>query len=161
MAVRRLRTTRSASKGTGVDIQLPSLKRVVKRTFTLVTAGDTDQDLASVDTPAQKYVNLDQGDSGSVTKALITAVHIYAKTAAGTLIAAVVGLSTATLGTGTVVVTPAAITGLTAAGTIKAMTVIANIVVTTGKLYVYETTDSGNAGTIEVVVEYIDLSDLA
>lgn len=160
MANRRFVSSTIPKKSRSAELQLPMIKRVVKRVFTLVTTGDTDQDLASVDTPAQKYVSLDLGQVGSVTRAKVTHVDIRAKTADGTLAAAVVGLSTGPLGTGTVLVTPAALTGLTAVDTIKAMTVIANVLITTGKLYVYETTDSGSAGTIEVIVEYADLTDL-
>lgn len=160
MANRRLRTSRSATKAKGSDLQLPQLKRVERRTFTLVTTGDTDQDLVATDA-AVGYIDLNQGDSGSVTKALVTAIYIRVRSAAGTVAAAVIGVSTATLGGGTVIVTPAALTGMTAAGLLKGTTLATSVaVVTTGKLYVYQTTDSANAGTIDVIVEYIDLSDL-
>lgn len=156
---RRLRTTRTVSKGRSADVQLPQFKRVAKRTFTVRATGSLSTDLVATDA-AVGYIDLNQGDAGSVGKALITAVHIRARAINGTIVAAVIGASTDTAGTGTVVVTPAAVTGLTANGLIKAMTVIANTVVTTGKLYIYQTTDSANAGTIDVIVEYADLTDL-
>jgi hypothetical protein len=157
---RRLRTSRSVSKSRSADIQLPQLKRVQKRTFTLVAAGDTDQDLVATDA-AVGYIDLNQGDPGSVGKALVTAIYIRANTVVGTVAASVIGVSTATLGGGTVIVTPAALTGLTANGILKGTTLATAVaVVTTGKLYVYQTTDSANAGTIDVIVEYVDLSDL-
>lgn len=160
MAGRRIPTTRKVLTGKGAQFQVQQLKRIARRTFTLVTTGDTDQDLASTDNTSQKYVDLNMGGPAEITKAKITNIDIYVKTAAGTVAAAVIGISTATLGTGTVVVTPAALTGMTAADLILARTVIANIVVTTGKLYVYQTTDSANAGTIEVIVEFVDLTNL-
>ena len=160
MAGLRFPTTRKVLVAKGAQFQVQQLKRIARRTFTLLSSGDVDTNLVATDA-AVGYVDLNMGRPAEITKAKITNIDIYIKTATGTVAASVVGVSTATLGGGTVVVTPAALTGMTAADKMIAMTVIANIVVTTGKLYVYQTTDSANAGTIEVIVEFVDLTNLA
>ena len=57
-------------------------------------------------------------------------------------------------------VAAAALTGMTAANIAIDRTVVTTLV-TTGRVYVRQTVDSGNAGTIRVIVEYIDATTIA
>lgn len=145
-------TNRKASGASASRLYPNSMKRTFRSAvLTLLTAGDVDTDLGSID--------LTDGNPDQDTKFLMVGCYVHAVSAAGTLVAAVLDVRTAAAGAGASVITAAAITGVTAAGKVKAMTVPAQTdVVAADKLYIRQTTDSGNAGTIRVVVEVIDFS---
>ena len=152
MAAPRIPTTRKTLPGSvGVQLQMPHLQQVrSSATYALATTRDTDADLG--------YIDLLRGGADVMGKAIVTHVRIEALgTVAGTLAAASIGLYTAANAGGTAIVAPAVLTGLTTTGTVKAATVV-DAIVTTGRLYIRQTTDSGNAGNIRVHVEYQNIT---
>lgn len=106
---------------------------------TLSAAGSVVADLATITVPFARY--------------LPVALTIEAKTAAGTLAAATVDVRTAAAGGGASVLSaPSALTGVTAVDKIINVTPVATDVRTASSLYLRQTVDSGNAGTIAGVL---------
>lgn len=143
-----LRTTRTRRPHPGADVELGDLKRVIKKQGVTIGASGGATDRATI---SLKGMEID--------KYIVTNVRIVARTAAGTLAVAEVGLYTAAAGGGTGIVAAAALTGVTAANKHLAMTVAAHDVQTAQTLYVRQTVNSGNAGTVDVIIELQDLSD--
>lgn len=152
MGARRFVTSRTASGSSEGNIYPNSFKRTFRSAvLTLAATGDTDADIGTID--------LTNNNPDQVTKCLIIAAYVHVVSAAGTVAAAVLDIRTAAAGGGSSIITAGAVTGLTAADKVKALTVPAQTdVFAADKLYVRQTTDSANAGTIRVVVEVVDFS---
>lgn len=104
----------------------------------------------------------DRGNSalpGGVTRWIPVRVIIRAATATGTLAAGTFGLYTQAAAAGTAFVAPAALTALTAANKFTSSTVAAlTDGITDTNIFVRQTVDSLNAGTIDVIVECMNLT---
>ncbi len=152
MASRSLKPTRSRKGAAGAELFLDKFyRKSVSDVLTLTTTGDADSDLG--------YIDLTEGDPDIVNKFIPREVWIEAVTAAGTLAASQISLRTAAAGGGSDILTAGANSGLTAAGKVKQLTVTAvTDVVTADRVYIRQTTDSGNAGTVRVHILWMDLS---
>ncbi len=143
-----LRTTRTRRPSPEADTEIGDLKRVIKvQNVTIATSGGATD---------RTSVNL---QNMGIDKWVVSDVRLVARTAAGTLATAQVGIYTAAAAGGTAIVAPAALTSLTAANKIQTSTVAAHDVQTADSLFIRQTVDSGNAGTADVIIELWDLSD--
>jgi hypothetical protein len=121
-----------------VQIKIPA--------FALNTAG-SPSDLASIVIPT------------NISNYVIKNAWVRAVTAAGTLIAATIDIRTAAGGAGSSILSaPTALTGLTGVGTVKTISALNASTLTAPLLYVRQTVDSLNAGTVMVTLELVDLS---
>ena len=141
----RLVTTRDRNVGTPVSA-LP--KTFSAKGLVLKSSGATASDLGAIVGLPARYV--------------ITRAWVVSRSAAGTLVASVINLFTAASGGGVSVIdttsTNATLTGLTAAEKIKVLTPLAATApLTARRLYFRQTTDSANAGTVDVFVQVQDL----
>lgn len=147
MPNRRLTSTRTPKGARGAEIQIEELRLQPRTVFTLKTTG-SPADLGVID--------MTGGDSSLTPAYIVKGVQIGILTAAGTVAATTIGIYTAAAAGGTTVVTAAALTAMTAASKSIAMTVATSDILVAPKLYVRQTVDSANAGTIVVIVDRID-----
>lgn len=89
-------------------------------------------------------------------------IAAYVVEATANLSAAVLGLYTSTGGGGTAIVSPETLSGLTASGKFHQLT-IASLTdpITATTLYPRLTTAAGTAGTAHLVIQYLDINDIA
>lgn len=122
------------------------LSQVKVPAFSLKTAG-SPADVASIAIPF------------SMSKYVVKAAWVRAATAAATLQAATIDLRTAAGGAGSSILSGAtALTSLTAAGKVQTINCVTSDALSSQIIYVYQTVDSGNAGTVEITLELIDLT---
>lgn len=126
---------------------LPTKQFSVRLSGVAIAAAGSPIDAASIALPPQ------------VTRWIPTRTTFRAATAAGTLAGASVGVFTQAAGAGTTIVTAAAITSLTAANKMQTMTTIAvTDGITDTNIFIRQTADSANAGTLDIVIDCIDLT---
>lgn len=116
-------------------------------TLTLLTGLTPNVDIGSIVIPSQ------------FTNYLITNIYVRSVTASGSLAAATIDLRTAANGGGTSILgSPTALTGLTAAALVQSITPVLTSVMTASQLFVYQSVGAGSTGTIKIVLQIIDLT---
>lgn len=149
MSAIRLRSTRTAAKAQGVNPQMNSFKRVVvKQSITLTTSGSAS-DVGTIAIPIARYI--------------IDCAFIVGNVLAGSAAAAVIDLRTASAGGGSSLITTtstlATLDTITATNKLKHLTIpTQGDVLTSTTLYLRETTNSGNAATVDLYIEIFDLT---
>lgn len=142
------------SKANGAQFQLSDFVQVACKESVTVAASGSAQDAG--------YIDVSRGRPGETTKIILEGVWVKARTAAATIAAATFTLRTAAAGAGTELTTATAMTGMTAAGKIKAITVPTQtdaITLTDGKLYIRQTVDGANAGVADFYVKFLYVTD--
>lgn len=128
------------------DIKPSRQFSVELKSVPIATSGSA-LDRASITLPAE------------VTRWIPIRTQYQIRTAAGTVAAAQFGIYTGAAATGTTIVTAAALTAMTAADkTISPTTIALATVLTATTIYLHQTVDAANAGTMDVVVECLDLT---
>jgi hypothetical protein len=134
---------------TGRGSYLPSTARI----FTVAFPGA----ISTSGSPADKFTG---ALPAGVSRYVVQSVTVTATSASGTLALSTIDLRTATGGGGSsILAAPTALTALTAANLAQSISPAAiGSTFTAGSITLRQTVDSANAGTVLVIVAFIDLS---